>query len=819
MGEVLKNIIYLARRFKLPTLLNLFGLVLAYATFYLLMTQVIYQATYNHGIENYRQLYRMESSQVFNEWQYTNNIARPFANALDSMPRVESYSLTMNTDIEGYEDLYIYTFVKGNRKFQIKYTLGNKTAVSTLTSKKLSGKIEWTDSDKNTLLIPASFAQKYFGTTQAADSMLTIIYSKDSITMKVLGVYQDFPKRSEVSNRIYSPLESDYEYDIDNSLFNCIVKFKSFPSNERELNAFTDSLKNAIIKNMSEGLKKEGREEYIPKTIQAVKNTSFKFTPLATSYFEHASYTTGETGFRALFIILLLSCLLLMLMATINYFNFTLAQSPMRISSLNTRRVLGAYRRDLRWGVVMECVFTSVAACLLALVLCRFLKMLPITAKLVSGSMGLIAHWPLVLLMLVLAVGVGFVAGLYPAVFATSYAPAFALKSRFGLTPLGKRLRTLLLGLQLTVSMMMIIYFGILYLQSRYIFNSPYGYDTEQILLTDLPINIEEKLETIVAQREKLHREVSSIPGVEMVSFSINGLGTTDGHAVINTDENTIYGYLHTNHDYLRTMGIKIIEGRDFAETDSCVAIINNAARKKWDWIKLGSKIPTDIDNTLGDSATVVGVCEDIRYGTTRINNDKPFCFILDKNNAVFYSLDYNRMNVRLAADSDGKAIRQQINDLAKKCYKNDDLETVFFNKTLENTYKDEFRYISLMLIISAISLIITIIGVVCITLFEIEYRRKEIGIRKVAGATTGEIIQMFCKQYAVILAVSFAISAPLSYLIGKLSLEYFAEHTSIPIWIYPISLLLVGCITLGVVLFQSWRIARENPVNSIKAE
>ena len=824
MGEVLKNIIYLARRFKLPTLLNLLGLVLAYATFYLLMTQVIYQATYNHGIENYQQLYRMESSQVFNEWQYTDNIARPFANALDSMPRVDSYSLTMNTDIEGYEDLYIYTFLKGNRKLQCKYTLGNNTAVSTLTSKRLSGKIEWTgsdDSDSEAVIIPASFAQEYFGTTQAADSLITIIYGGKTYTSKVLGVYQDFPEKSELSNRIYSRLGSDYMYDIDNSLFNCIVKFKSFPSNGDELNAFTDSLKNAIIKSMSEELKQEGHEEDIPKTVQTIRETSFQFTPLANSYFEHSSFTTGESGFKALFIILLLSCLLMMLMATINYFNFTLAQSPMRINSLNTRRVLGAYRRDLRWGVVMECVFTSVGACLLALVLCRFLKMLPITAKLASGSMGLMAHWPLVLAMLLIADGVGVVAGLYPAVFATSYAPAYALKSRFGLTPLGKRLRTVLLGLQLTVSMMMIIYFGILYLQSRYIFNSPYGYDTEQILLTKLPNNIEVALDTIVAQRERLHHEVIKIPGVEKVSFSINGLGTTDGHAAISTDDNTIYGYLHTTHDYLSTMGIKIIEGRDFAETDSCVAIINNAARKKWDWIKLGSKIPTDIDNTLGDSATVVGVCEDIRYGTTRISNNKPFCFIIDKNNAVFQSLDYNRMNVRIAANSDEKAIRQQINDLAKKCYKTNDIETVFFNKTLERTYKDEFRYINLMLIISAISLIITIIGVVCMTLFETEYRRKEIGIRKVAGATTGEIIRMFCRRYAGILAISFVISVPLSYLIGKLSLKYFAEHYDLIAawWIFPISLLLVSGVTLGVVLFQSWRIARENPVNSIKAE
>lgn len=819
MGEILKNIIYLARRFKLPTLLNLLGLVLAFATFYLLMTQVIYQATYNHGIENYQHLYRMESSNVFNEWQYTNNIAQPFANALDSMPRVESYSLILNTHIEGYEDLYNYTFLKGVLKKKWEYTLGNNTAVSALTSKALCGRIEWTDSDQNVVIIPASFALDYFGTTQAADSLINGKYSGEPFTMKVLGVYQDFPKNSELSNRIYSRLDTSYMYVIDNSIFNCIVKFKSFPSNDNELNAFTDSLKNVVIKSMSEGLKQQKREEDIPKTIQAIKKTEFRFTPLARSYFEHSSYTTGESGFQSLFLILLFSCMLLMVMATINYFNFTLAQSPMRISSLNTRRVLGAYRRHLRWGVVMECVFTSVAACLLALVLCRFLKMLPVTAKLASGSMGLIGHWPLVLLMLVLAVGVGFVAGVYPAVFATSYAPAFALKSRFGLTPLGKRLRTLLLGLQLTVSMMMIIYFGILYLQSRYIFNSPYGYDTEQILLTKLPFNMELELDTIVAQREKLYHDVINIPGVEKVSFSINGLGTTDGHATINTDQNTIFSYLHTSSDYLRTMGIKIIEGRDFVESDSCVAVINKAASKEWDWIKIGSKIPTDIDVTIADSATVVGICNDLRYGTTRISNDKPFCFILDKNNAVFDDFDYNRMNVRLAADCDGKAVRQQINDLAKKCYKTEDIETVFFNKTFESTYKDEFRFINLILIISAISLIITIIGVVCMTLFETEYRRKEIGIRKVAGATTGEIIQMFCRQYTGILAISFAISVPLSYLIGKLTLKYFAEYVDIPWWIYPVSLLLVGCVTLGIVLFQSWRIARENPVNSIKAE
>ena len=816
MGEVLKNIIYLARRYKLPTLLNLISLVVAFATFYLLMTQIIYQATFNHGIENYKQLYRMENNNVFNNVeQFTNNISRPFANALDSMPGVESYSLIMNTNVEGYEDLYNITFKKGDEEMVFVYTTGNKTAISTLTSKVVDGKIEWDSDTTRGVVIPASIAMKYFGTTRAAGKKMDFIYSGELSTIDVLGVYQDFPKKSELASHIFGNMGSIDIHSL-NAQYNCIVKFSSFPKDSSELKTFTDSLKRVIIKNVRYGLQQEGRADEIPDAVQSIEHTSFKFTPLSSSYFEHDSFTTSENGFKAMFYILAMACLLVIILATVNYLNFTLAQSPMRISSLTTRRVLGAYRRHLRWGIVMECVATSVFACLLALVACRFLKMLPITAKLASGNMGLLAHWPLVVLMLAIAVGIGFVAGIYPAVFATSYAPAFALKSKFGLTPWGKKLRMVLLSLQLVVSMMMITYFGILYLQSRFIFDSPYGYDTEQILITKLPNDTKMDPDKIVEQRKKLYQEVSKIPGVEQVSFSINGLGTTDGHAVISASNNTVYGYLHTSHDYMRTVGIRIIEGRDFAESDSSVAIINKATRDKWDWVKLGSKISIGIDEQRKDSATVIGVCENIRYGTTRFKNDQPFCFIFDYRDAQF---TFNRLNVRLATGCDKKAIKQQINDLAKEYCEAPNIETAFFESSLESTYKNEFRYINLMLIISAISLIITTIGVVCITLFETENRRKEIGIRKVAGATTGEIIRMFCRQYVGVLGISFVIAAPLSWLIGKASLNTFAEHAEIHWWIFLPSLLFVGCVTMAVLLIQSWRIARENPVNSIKAE
>jgi len=137
----------------------------------------------------------------------------------------------------------------------------------------------------------------------------------------------------------------------------------------------------------------------------------------------------------------------------------------------------------------------------------------------------------------------------------------------------------------------------------------------------------------------------------------------------------------------------------------------------------------------------------------------------------------------------------------------------------LKSTYEKEFRFVNQMVTISIICIILTLIGVFCLTIFETEYRRKEIGIRKVSGATTGDIVLMFCRRYTWLLLISFAIAAPLAYYSGRLTLAYFAEHTRIHWWIFPVALVAVGIITLGTVAFQSWRAARENPVNNLKTE
>lgn len=802
MKETLRNIIYMARRFKTATTLNMIGLVVAFATFYLLITQITQQVTYNHGIDDYERLYRLESDYLYNEDEgYSDNVCSEFCNALDSMPLVESYSMAVNIKNGDYT-----LEVKKDTVLEIPYTWGNNTAISTLTRQVLDGDISLTKDDPAGIIIPACIAIDYFGTTQAAGKEI-MLYPDTTERYKVRGVFEDFPENSELWNCIYMYDDGEYWQPL-NCEYKCIIKFSEVP---HDLDSWTDSLKQVIIRQTLKVHKeKKVDETEINVEMKDLRLTSFTLTPLKNSLFKSTSFTSsGTRSFQAMLFILMLMCLIVIIIATFNFLNFFLAESPMRIRSLNTRLVLGAQRHTLRKGMVTECVVTSLAACLIALAACAIFVRIPLSGPLFAGNMALSAHPWLIVLMMAIAVVVGVLAGAYPAIFATSFQPAMALKGTFGLTPQGIKLRTVIVGLQLFFSLLMVSYGGILFLQRHYIFHSDYGYNKNQILTCEL---ISDTANTTLRNR------LFMMPEVQNVAFSDAVLGSTDTHNAIKTssqNNNMTYRYIVTDSNYLRTMGIKMAEGRSFTPDDSAAVIINKAARQQWHWIDLGDNLSISIGAS--DSSRIVGVSKDIRYATTRINNDKPFVFVLKNANMTYPAL--NLMNVLVAPEADKEQVRQQVNKLVKEIFNNKKRvqNSLYFDKILEKTYIHELRYINLIVFVSIICLIITLIGLFCITMFETEYRRKEIGIRKVAGATTGEIVKMLCQQYGWLILISFIASIPFACLGGYLSLKHFAEHTAIQWWIFPLSLLVVGAITLGTVILKSWRSARENPTVSLK--
>ena len=813
MTEIFKNIIYYARRFKMPTALNILGLVVAFSSFYLLMTQIIYQATYNHNVEDYDRIYRLDTDYMGNEYEFNDNIHLPFTLALDSLPQVESVSLVCYINDENFfPNFYKTPFRnKDGKKTTFNCYPCNNTAISTLTNKKLSGSIEWDNQDPSSwgVVIPESIAKECFGRTDVSNDSIHLYdeNGQQAQSWPVQGVYKDFPPDSELKNGIFVNIGDAHQYKHNfSTTFSCLVKFKQAPKDVETLNR---RLKE-IVYNMME---KEGWESYtqidnIEDFKKNIKHTHFRFTPIAYSYFYSTSNNTGKHGYTAMFILLVLACLLLIIIATIHFLNFTLVESPMRIRSQNTRLILGATRRQLRRGIIAECVVTSLIACVIALLLCSLLALWPLVDRLTEGNLSPLHHWALSLSMLVMAVAVGIAAGYYPAAFVTSFAPATALKGDFGLTPQGHKLRRAILCLQLFASLLMVIYMGILIDEHRFIFKSDYGFDKGRVLMSPLP------LATNRSEELGLCEELSALPGVQSVSMSDGTMGLADTHykhGIIIENKRIDLSFTGVDWSYLRTLGIEVVEGRDFLPTDTAAIIFSQSAQQQWEWVKVGTRIPINGGN---DSVTIVGVCEDIRYNTTRLLSDEPFAFVVRNHIAGLFNL-----SIGVNADADLDTVREKANAILREHFKKEAKPLVSYDEKLEKSYANELRFFEWFYFLCIIFTIITLIGVFCMAMFESEYRRKEIGIRKITGAKTSEVVWMLCKQYIPLILISFAIAAPIAYLCGRLTLNYFAEHTVIHWWIFPLSLALISTVTLGTVALQSWRTARENPVNSITAE
>ena len=784
MKTIIRNLLGVVRRFKMATLLNVMGLSIAFAAFIILMIQLQYDWGFDRFQKNAERIYRV--GLYTPDWGNQVVVSPPFAEALvQSSPHIETGALLSSWGSQ-------LALKRGNdtneTSFWCPVNAITPEYASVFDFQMLEGKIESLD-NPGYVLIAQSQAEKFFGDEPAVGKQLTA----DKLSFVVGGVYKDFPQNSVIQNAVYRRIGEKENQD-------------NWNANGYQLYVLLDDpgKKDQIIADF----KNHFNHEYYDW-----KTKDVRLTQLTDIYYEADARfdSQKDKGNKTMVFVLFTIAVLIVVIAGINFTNFSNALVPMRIRSINTQKVLGGSDNTLRCAMLVE----AVAICLFSFILSLFIvKGMANTwlADMVSGELSLKANIPLLIGAGVLAALTGLLAGAYPAWHITSFSPALVLKGSFGLSPSGKRMRSLLVSFQYVISFALIIAALFIYLQNHYMLASSLGFDKEHVAIVELNGQL---IKNIEAVENRLEQEVS----VQEVSFAEDLLSASDEYTDFGRgyrENNVQFKVFVVSPDFLRLMNIPVISGRDFLQEDSKsvggVYLFNEAARLQYDLV--AGEYITGNEWYEAPPALIAGFIDDIKYASFR-TEVAPMAFYVSP--AAGYRPRYAYIKIKAGAD-----IRDAVASIRKALTsidKNFPAEIRFYDTILNNLYKRELSIGWLISLFSLIAVFISVVGVLGLVIFESEYRKKEIGLRKVHGATTSQILLMFNKVYVRILIVCFVLAIPVAYYGVNRWMVYFAYKIPMYWWVYAVAFVVVSVITFLTVTFQNWKTANENPVESIKTE
>ncbi|WP_365324550.1 FtsX-like permease family protein, partial [uncultured Parabacteroides sp.] len=400
---------------------------------------------------------------------------------------------------------------------------------------------------------------------------------------------------------------------------------------------------------------------------------------------------------RQTVLVLFAFALVILIIAGINFTNFSTALTPMRVKSINTQKVLGSSDGVLRFSLLMEAVCVSVVAYLLALWMVYIAGSGPI-AKLVDADMSLTAHPLLLSVTALIALLTGVLAGLYPSYYMTSFSPALVLKGSFGLSPKGRRLRNVLISVQFIASFALIIGSMFMYLQNHFMQSSPLGYDKDEVIVTNLTA-------PVLKSSDAFSSRLKSFSGIADVTYGEFMLSSQDQYMEWGRELNgeTIqFQCMPVDPSFLKVMNIFVIEGRDFREEDALttdgVYIFNERAKKLYD-MTLGDKIY---------GAEIAGFIPDIKFASFRTEVTPMAFYVRGKG----YSGGAAYAYIKVKAGSDLPSAMSHVKNVLNEIHPDYPFDVKFFDQVLNTLYEKEESLSSLITLFSLIAVLISVVAV-----------------------------------------------------------------------------------------------------------
>ena len=801
MKIALRNFLTTLRRYKASSLLNIVGLTLAFTACYIILVQVRWEMTYNRTLKDSERIYLVESTDWYTPGAWQSWLCRPMVERfITSTSAVESGGCTWG----GFGPMTVLrenASKMGYDRFNNIYTGSiSLPLLDVFDFKSVAGDVH--DLKRAQSVIISRSTAEQLGVGVGDMIWCNIDQPTAENAREVVAVFEDFPANSLMAKCHMANDLGDRSLDDPSEWsYNYYIRFQP----GTDLRTVIKEWKRLFVEMYPGEANEEGQLETEPFRLSCIRDL----------YFEEDSRVPCAQGSLVTTYTLLGIALLVIALAFINFVNFFFALVPVRIRTVNTFKVFGAPNASLRFGFVFEAVGLVVIALLLAWYLAFAIQSTEL-ASYISAPLNLAQNLPVIGVLLAVAVVMALVASLYPAWYITSFPPAMVVKGSFSGTAGGRRLRTLLLGFQFTISLGLIVATGFILLQHNFMLRQEMGFDRRNLMAVQLS---EKAALGYDALRDRLLTDprVVDVTGAEGRLVGVNRMSwgrNYKGQRV------SMQAYI-VRWNFPKMMGIAITDGRDFLETDehkeTGMLICNEAARREY-----GFELGDEIGGFCGTDP-LVGVCADFHFRPMQYDII-PFVFYVIpeemSQNAGGRASQLLYLRYRPEADVEGVA------DYLRRCIAETDphltpgeIQIRTFEEELGEQYAKERRLATVVGLFTLLSVVIALMGVFGIVLFETQHRRREVAVRKVMGATTAEILRLFNRHYIQLVVVSFVIAAPLSLWIVRRWIASFAYRTPIHWWVFAAAFVAVLLVTIGTVTFCSWRTAGENPADSVKSE
>ena len=778
--------------------LNLLGMSVAFAAIYIILVQVNFDLGYNKNLKDVDRLYIVS----FCENDETEiNLSRPLGRALlDESPFVENYGISWSNGLDGIE-----TLMKIGRREHQKEVAIRTTAITHSMLDVLGFQLEsGTFDDMNTnngAAVSASTAERL------QLGLGDVLTSSQGESYVIRAIYRDFPENCSIgqTDLVQCTGLEKVCYDED-SEWSFIHWIKLRHADDK--NGFEEQT-TATLRKYYQNKISQGEGEYPQDFQQRLQHISVKLIPIKDMYF-HPQFKEYEySGNPTTTGVLILIAVLILFITLVNYINFFLAQVPTQLKMVNTRKILGSTRSQLIFRFLGESGCIVLLSLLLAIVWILVFKEVGYS-ELVSGSLDFSKQLFVVAVTVSAALFVTLVSSIYPAFYITSFPMALALKGNMGKSNGNNWFRHTLVGFQFFITLTFLLCTLFLWNQYQFMMNYDMGFNKENLFTASYRgsslcnSNVEDSLKQNPVIRDLAWGDGSLVRTSRMT------------WGMDYKDKNIEFNCYFVSYNFLDFMDIAITEGRDFCKNDERsevgTYIFNEEARKQFE-LTLEDKVPAPFI----EKNNIAGFCENFKF-TPLQQTGGPFAFYIQGKDAF-------RKPKHLYLRSTAGATYQDVLQALKQAVASvpemdpDKVRLEFFDKELGAQYEKEKKLVRLIGLFSLLAIIISLTGVVGLLRFETNYRRKEIGIRRVHGATVSEILQLFNQRYLKILLVSFVVAAPVSYFIADYYYSTFAYHASLHWWVFALAFLAVLFITVFTVTLCCYKAAATNPAESITNE